>query len=697
MDCAHRHNVLHRDLKPGNVLVEVDSGRLCVTDFGLAKCLAENEGMTETGDVLGTPNYMSPEQAAGRNLAVGPGTDVYGLGAIFYELLTGRPPFRGENRVATLRQVMEAEPVSPRLLNPGTPRDLETICLKCLEKETLKRYPTAGGLADDLDRFLDGRPILARPISRPERLVRWCRRNPWLAGLCASILIGVTLVFWQWTRAEREAKAVRIERDTANQERQNAEAHLAQAVDAVDFIGRKIGYDQLRYSPQSENIRREMTEYALRFYEGYLTRYGGDRAFREEATKTYARVADLRAQLGDSAGAEIAFHKSIELAESMAADVPDVIDHRLQVSAGWMGLGNLLMRQGRLQNADEAFRHCEEIGDSIPAEVRAGKDYRNALAATYYNRMLWFHQTLHGDKGEALGRKALELYEQLAGEFPNETEYKIATSRVYNTQAIICAHSGRGSEALPLYLKALEMQEQAVAMDPLNPGIRASLGLQHRNLAKLHRTSGRTVEAAAAYERAYSTFERLATDFPETPLYHRELAEVLMGQCQSLTASADWPKKESLLARAVEQQRRAAALEPNNAQDQRQANNLVMIQSQLFVDEGKYRAAVDRLADLPDVLLHRYDVDVSTKLLAQCAKMAENDPKLSPAERLKRRRRLHDDPRKYPAESEVHRFENWRTALDDPELGPLRSHLRLQELVKQKDETSKQAASAGKS
>src|SRR5438045_1949868 len=197
---AHEHGILHRDIKPGNILLDA-KGEPHLTDFGLARLVESESSVTHTLDVLGTPSYMAPEQAIGNNAAVSSTTDVYGLGAVLYQLLTGQPPFAGGATYETIKLLLDAEPKKPRLLNPKVDRDLSTICLKCLEKHPKRRYPSALDLAEDLERWLKYEPIVARHTGIVARGRKWVQRNPTSALLATSLLALAAVVGWNiWKR-----------------------------------------------------------------------------------------------------------------------------------------------------------------------------------------------------------------------------------------------------------------------------------------------------------------------------------------------------------------------------------------------------------------------------------------------------------------------------------------------------------------
>jgi len=267
---AHGRGILHRDLKPSNVLIDAQD-QPHVVDFGLARQLEGDSELTVTGQVLGSPHYLPPEQAAGQRGRVSRRTDVYALGATLYHLLTGRPPFQAESLAQTLDLVLHAEPVAPHLLNPSVPRDLETICLKCLEKEPARRYPTAQALADELARFQAGEPIQARPPGPAGKAWRWCRRKPQLASLAAVaallFVLGFTAVLWQWRQAESERQRAGAGELLARQNAYAADMNEVQRALEDSDLGRALELLN-RYGPVGKSeMRNPKSEMDLRGWE----------------------------------------------------------------------------------------------------------------------------------------------------------------------------------------------------------------------------------------------------------------------------------------------------------------------------------------------------------------------------------------------------------------------------------------------
>ena len=253
VQAAHDAQVIHRDLKPANVLLTAD-GVPKVTDFGLAKRL-DDAGNTQSGAILGTPSYMAPEQASGRTKEIGPLSDVYSLGAILYECLTGRPPFRAATALDTVMQVVSADPVAPTLLNAKVPIDLETICLKCLHKEPAKRYASAAELADDLRRFSRGEIVKARPTGRTEKVWRWCKRNPLATGLATAVSMALISV----------AVTVSVSAVNILDARERADEKAAEATKAQGEAEKALSQVKMEFARAEENAKKTRLEQARQF------------------------------------------------------------------------------------------------------------------------------------------------------------------------------------------------------------------------------------------------------------------------------------------------------------------------------------------------------------------------------------------------------------------------------------------------
>ena len=530
MHYAHQRGLVHRDLKPANVLLAtcgLASGAKAqvaewgpkITDFGLAKRL-EEDGRTQTGAILGTPNYMAPEQAEGRVRDIGPATDVYALGAILYELLTGRPPFGGDTVLQTLELVRTQEPKPPSRLGRAVPRDLETICLKCLHKAPARRYPTAQALAEDLRRFLAGEPITARPVGAPERAVKWVRRRPALAGLLAVSAAAALalLALGAWSDVRQRAAA----------ERALARSRLARR--AVDDMYTQVALQWLADEPHKDDLQRAFLQKALAIYEELAHDEGGDPSGLKETAVAYFHVGRICQELGDREQARQAYVRALALQQRLVAAQPRDASarHDLAETCTWLGE---LRRTGRgpLAEAEGAYRQALALQERLVADFPGEPAYRADQARSYYNLGL-----AHMDGGrpaeaaDDYGR-AIALLDGLRGRFPDDPRYRQELARSLADRAILHRGQGRLAAAEADGRRAIDLLTPLRAGPQSRPAYRLELAVYYGNLGNLLLAQERSAEARDAYEQALALLRALADDFPERPGYRYELANTSNG------------------------------------------------------------------------------------------------------------------------------------------------------------------------
>jgi serine/threonine-protein kinase len=458
MHFAHEQGIVHRDLKPANILMTRD-GIPKIADFGLAKCLeAADSGQTKSGTLVGTPSYMAPEQARGDVRVVGPLSDLYALGAILYELLTGRPPFQGASAMDTVTRVTRDDPVPPARLQPRTPLDLETICLKCLQKEPASRYADCFELAEDLHRFLTGEPIRARPVGHVERVWRWCRRNPTLAAAATAILLLFLVVSVGSTWA---AFAIRAQKELAEQNalkarasemiaqrrkviaeenEQKARASEKLAEDQAELALKTLGLlinevqSQLGKQPGAQQLKRELLETAMN---GLKRVAGGDAGkLRRNTSDAYFKMGEIARELGNTADASRYWQQYYEMAESALKDNPD--QERLKLEMAWASrfLGEISVERGDLRKALAYHRRAlalrQELAavplaerlrrnEKLPEEDRLTPRLNELQLSEEYTRIGLIHYNL-GDSAQAEEPvlKSLALREKLVNEIARD-------------------------------------------------------------------------------------------------------------------------------------------------------------------------------------------------------------------------------------------------------------------------------------
>lgn len=567
---AHEAGILHRDLKPQNILLDKYEEPK-ITDFGLASSAQENSQLTATGTVLGTPSYMPPEQARGRHEEMGNWSDIYSLGATLYEALVGRPPFSAATLGETLQQVMSVDPVSPRTLNPAIPRDIETICLKCLEKSPARRYQTGQELADELQRFLEDRPILASPTSRTEKFVRWCRRNPVIAGAIAAVsAAAVVAIVSLWVgrnqALEGERRATEGERRATEGERkataalQETEKALQFSMNMVDQLLVKLGKVTLLDQPGMQPLTADIYAQALHSYEQLLPKLEKNQRLSKDIAKVQLQMGFATKKLGKPQEALALLEKAAKSLELLRVDNKTDGELLESLSLAKIQMGTIHYEQKRFAAAAIPFQDAlllrREFAELEPENIEAGQLLANSEmnvgllqealgkpkeALEYYQAanarrkallkkasdnsgllrdrakgltnigLLLAHQNklAEAEKNYDEARQAFaELVEHKDHQIDDLHDLGISWMRLGDAAAVR-NNPADLQLAVDRYYKALRVLEGLVAANPNVPSYRGTLGKTRLNLAQLYERQNNSREAFAQLTIAFDDLQKL--------------------------------------------------------------------------------------------------------------------------------------------------------------------------------------------
>jgi eukaryotic-like serine/threonine-protein kinase len=573
---AHERGVVHRDLKPSNILLQgrprdaadanstvnepnagsadAESGFLPrITDFGLAKLTAEtpdqpgekSAARTQSGAVLGTPNYMAPEQASGKNREIGPAVDTYALGVILYELLTGHPPFRGETILDTLEQVRSREPLPPSRLRPKLSRDLETICLKCLQKEPRKRYESAAALADDLRRYLAGAPIKARPIRAWERGIKWARRKPTLAALLGvSVLAPLTLLAVvlgynaQLRQANDGLKSALITADNertdavkargfAEEKRLRAKEDFGWARRAVDDYATKVGKDKRLLAHDLEGLRKELLQLAVNYYEEFVKQHADDPDVQQERAQAFQRLGLLAREMGAQKEAALeALRKAVDVFRKLQQEHPNDPQRQAQLARGLIDLGVTYADLRQSEPAKVAFGEARDVLRQLVLHCPTVPEYQDKLAGSLSNLGVLYEQTGSSDLAKAAYREAQDLWAKLTQAYPRVEAYQSNLAKSHFDLGMVYQLTSELGRAEESFSKALDLRQQLAHDHPSDTAYQDDLADSLIHLGLVFVQTRRPEQAVKAYHDAAEIYQKLADDHPKLPNYRDYLARV---------------------------------------------------------------------------------------------------------------------------------------------------------------------------